>query len=113
MTEWCDIHVEAPAVPFRDLNRPVGGETSETVRARVVRAREHGRSRDSRVASSLPPEARRLLEAATERLGLTARSIDAALCVARTIADLDDSDDLRAVHLAEAIQYRLLDRQGS
>jgi magnesium chelatase family protein len=118
MINWCDIHVEVPAVPFRDLARPGGGETSEIARMRVTQAREHRRSRDEELSrrrdttakASLPPEATRLLEAAQERLGLSPKSIDAVLRVARTIADLDGNDDMRVVHVSEAIQFRWLDR---
>ncbi|MBM4394756.1 MAG: YifB family Mg chelatase-like AAA ATPase [Deltaproteobacteria bacterium] len=121
-----DLHVEVPAVPFRDLARRGGGESSETVRARVVRAAEvqaarfagdagarfNGRMDSRRVASccEVPPEAARLLEAAMDRLGLSARALDRVLKVARTIADLEGCERIGPVHVSEAIQYRLLDR---
>ena len=120
-----DLHVEVPAVPFRDLNRRGKGETSEQVRARVVRAKEiqaarfegtatrfNSRMNAQQVARfcATPPEATRLLEVAMERLGLSARALDRILKVARTIADLEGSEEIKAVHVSEAIQYRLLDR---
>ena len=118
--DWCEIHVEVPAVPFRDLARRRDGETSETVRARVVNARQVQQARDGEVRNrlrtpspaDLPTEAQRLLGAAQERLGLSPRSVDAVLRVAHTIACLDASDDVRVVHVSEAIQYRLLDRHS-
>ena len=112
IVEWADIHVEVPAVPFRDLARKAGGETSAAVRERVVRARDvlSNRLGAPGTKDSLPPEATRLLDAAVERLGLTPASVEAALRVARTIAALDGCKDVRTVHLSEAIQYRLMDR---
>ena len=120
LSDWCGIHVEVPAVPFRDLARRGDGETSETVRARVVKARQVQQARDGEVRhrlrtpspADLPTEAQRLLGAAQERLGLSPRSVDAVLRVAHTIACLDASDDVRVVHVSEAIQYRLLDRHS-
>ena len=123
-----DLHVEVPAVPFRDLSRRGTGETSEAVRSRVVAAagiqaerlagsgaRFNGRMDPARVAAfcRIPPEATRLLEAAMDRLGLSARAVDRVLKVARTIADLEAADDISAVHVSEAIQYRLLDRMAT
>lgn len=122
-----DLQVEVPAVPFRDLSRSEGlGESSASVRARVQRAAQtqarrfagSGHARNARMTSAqvrefcaIPPEATRLLEAAMERLGLSARAVDRILKVARTIADLDGSERVLTVHVSEAIQYRLLDRK--
>lgn len=121
-----DIHIEVPAVPFRDLARPGrGGEPSSAVRKRVEMAREAQAKRfrgtntrcNARMTvaqvnefCAMPPEAIRLLEAAVERLGLSARAIDRIRKVARTIADLEGSEGIETVHVSEAIQYRLLDR---
>jgi magnesium chelatase family protein len=120
-----DLHIEVPAVPFRDLIRRGDGERSESVRDRVVRAAEiqtkrfagcrnrfNGRMDPARVqdACRVPPEATRLLETAMERLGLSARALTRILKVSRTIADLEGEPDIRTVHVSEAIQYRLLDR---
>jgi magnesium chelatase family protein len=109
MVEWCAIHVEVSVVPFRDLG-PSLGETSEQVRARVVQVgRFRGKGRSELNPDDLPSECRLLLDAARERLGLGQKSMDAVLKVARTIADLD-AREMQAVHLSEAIQYRLMDR---
>ncbi len=120
-----DLHVEVPALPVSDLLRASPGEPTEVVRARVVAARERQRARaprgtrylNSRVPSGLlherfspDPRARALLESAITRLGLSARSYDRVLRVARTIADLEGSQEVEAVHVAEAIQFRRLDR---
>jgi magnesium chelatase family protein len=116
-----DMHVEVPAVPYRELAHGGAGEASAPVRARVEEARERQRARGSRpnsrvtmaelAASGTPDlEGHRLLEKAVERLALSARAIDRVRRVARTIADLDRSEAVGADHLAEALQYRLLDR---
>lgn len=121
-----DIHVEVPAVPFRDLAHRDGlGESSVSIRERVLCA---AAAQARRLAGSgvtcnatmtpsqvrehcvIPAEASRLLEAAMERLGLSARSVDRILKVARTIADLDGAERIETAHVSEAIQYRLLDR---
>jgi magnesium chelatase family protein len=122
-----DIQIQVPAVPFRDLTGAAGdGEGSAEMRARVLRAREvqnrrFGRSRihanahmNSRLVKqhcALGLEAQRLLEMAMERLGLSARAYHRILKIARTIADLEAEPQIAPAHLAEAIQYRTLDRQ--
>jgi magnesium chelatase family protein len=115
-----DMHVEVPALAYRALAGSPAGEASATVRARVEQARERQRARGPRSNAALPPpalaaavtlgpEGHRLLERAVEKLALSARALDRVLRVARTIADLDASAAVRAPHVAEALQYRLLD----
>ena len=121
-----DLHVELPAVEPESLHQVPGGDDSATVRVRVVRARARQRerlrgttarvnaeltSRQLRRLCPVPADGERLLAAAMTHLGLSARGHDRVIRVARTIADLEDADALRAEHLAEAIQYRGLDRQ--
>ena len=120
-----DIHIEVPAVRFRELADSAAGETSQTVRERVVRARERQvrryvadgiycnaqmTPRLIRTYCRLEESAERLLEHAVSRLGLSARAYDRILKVSRTIADLEESDVIRPHHISEAIQYRSLDR---
>jgi magnesium chelatase family protein len=122
-----DIHVEMGAVPWKDLSGDRSGEPSVRVRARVNAARERQRarfapggprfnaamgSRDVKRHCHPSPEALTLLERAIERLGLSARAYVRILKVARTIADLEDERAIRIAHVAEAIQYRSLDREG-
>ncbi|PYM90662.1 MAG: hypothetical protein DME04_22080 [Candidatus Rokuibacteriota bacterium] len=121
-----DLHVELPALAPDDVRGPATGDATETIRVRVAAARERQRERlrtpGLRVNSAMsarqvrrfcvvPADAERLLAAAITRLGLSARGHDRVLKVARTIADLDGVETLRAEHCAEAIQYRGLDRQ--
>ena len=121
-----DLHVEVPAVPFRDLAADERGEESVSVRERVIAARArqveryHG-SRAHNNAQLRPGQIRKycridgpgrtLIEQAVARLGLSARAYMRILKVARTIADLEQRDSIAAEHVAEAIQYRSLDRQ--
>ncbi|GGH15268.1 YifB family Mg chelatase-like AAA ATPase [Silvibacterium dinghuense] len=121
-----DIHIEVPAVQYRELrgNGP-SSESSAIIRARVLAARERQRirfakdkmhanaqmtTRQIRTHCELAPESEHLLERAMQQQGLTARAHDRILKVARTIADLDNQDKLNTGHVAEAIQYRTLDR---
>ncbi|HHP7233013.1 MAG TPA: YifB family Mg chelatase-like AAA ATPase [Desulfobacterales bacterium] len=121
-----DIHVEVPAVPYRDLQATSSAEPSETVKQRVTaarrrqsdrfrRARIHNNaqmdSRQLRKHAAVDAEGRRLLEAAVHQLGLSARAYNRILKIARTIADLAASAEITPEHVAEAIQYRSLDRR--
>lgn len=123
-----DIQITVAAVPFRDLSEEAGGSGSEEMRAQVLAARYRQEKRFTRARifanarmtprllkefCPLGPEARRLLETAVERLGLSARAYSRILKIARTIADLAGEKDLAVAHVAEAIQYRTLDRQFS
>ena len=123
-----DIHMEVTPVPFKELTSHRNGERSEVVRERVVRARDiqairfngmNGIYSNAQMGSKLlhsvcelTEEGRTLLKTAMERLGLSARAYDRILKVSRTIADLDASEEIKTEHLAEAIQYRSLDRDG-
>jgi magnesium chelatase family protein len=121
-----DLHVELPALSPDDLRAAAPVDDSSVVRTRVLRARLRQRERlrgsaarvnaemSARQVRRLCPVAadgQRLMVAAFSRLGLSARGQDRVLKVARTIADLEEADGLLAAHLAEAIQYRSLDRQ--
>jgi magnesium chelatase family protein len=121
-----DIHIEVPAVKYKELRGESSAEDSAAVRARVVAARHRQAARfahEKRVYANaqMPPklirkhcainaDGEKLLETAVTRLGLSARAHDRILKVARTIADLDASDSVESRHLSEAIQYRTLDR---
>ena len=121
-----DLHVEVPAVPFRDLAADERGEESATIRERVIaaRTRQVKRYEGSRTHSNaqlrpaqikkycrIDEPGRMLIEQAVARLGLSARAYMRVLKVARTIADLAQRDSIAAEHVAEAIQYRSLDRR--
>jgi magnesium chelatase family protein len=118
-----DLRVEVPPVAFADLDLPSSGEASATIAARVAAARDRQTARfaqasDLRVNADLegaaleefaPPDAegKALIGKVAERMGLTARGYHRVLRVARTIADLDGSADVRKPHIAEAISFRL------
>jgi magnesium chelatase family protein len=123
-----DLHVEVVPVGFDEMTAERRAESSEEIRERVIRAREiqtvRFRSAQSIFCNAMMPSnlvkeiclineaGRALLKSAMERLGLSARAYDRILKVARTAADLAGSPDIRLEHLAEAIQYRSLDREG-
>jgi magnesium chelatase family protein len=118
--------MEVPPVPFRDLTSGESGQSSSEILARVKRAREiqgerfkkmkiHTNagmsSRHIRQFCALDGESNDLMEKAMDRLGLSARAHSRILKISRTIADLESSPHVRAHHVAEAIQYRTLDRR--
>lgn len=123
-----DLHVEVTPVAFNELSSSRQSEPSESVRERVLKAREiqakrfeglQGIYSNAQMGSKLLKEVcvinsigQTLLKTAMDRLNLSARAYDRILKVSRTIADLADSDEIRPEHLAEAIQYRSLDREG-
>jgi magnesium chelatase family protein len=120
-----DIHIEVPAVAYRELSGGCPGTPSGEMRGEVAKARAaqatrfHGGStrynadmthRQTRQFCKLDEECQNLLKVAMTELGLSARAHDKVLRVARTIADLDQSEGIRSCHLNEAINYRMLDR---
>jgi len=121
-----DIHMEVPPVHFKDLSTLEEGQTSEQILGRVKRARAiqterfqrmkihtnaRMNSRQIRQFCVLDSESAELLERAMNRFALSARAHSRILKIARTIADLAESERIRANHVAEAIQYRTLDRR--
>lgn len=123
-----DLHVEVTPVPFSDLTVGNSGECSATIRERVIRARTIQQKRYAQLPGIyanahtgsamlkkfcvLDRDSNQLLKTAMERLSLSARAYDRILKVSRTIADLGGSEKILPVHVAEAIQYRSLDRAG-
>jgi magnesium chelatase family protein len=115
-----DIHVEVPPVKYRELRSEQPAESSQAIRARAETARAVQMRRgysNARMPSKLIREhckldaqGERTLEMAVERMGLSARAHDRILKVARTIADLAGVERIGVNHLAEAVQYRSLDR---
>ena len=121
-----DLHVDVPAVPYRELKGIVKTEPSESIRQRVVAARSiqsrrfrHGHiycnaqmnSRLIKRHCHINPSGHDLLEAAIDKLGLSARAHSRILKIARTIADIAGVAELKQQHIAEAVQYRNLDRR--
>ena len=123
-----DLHVEVTPVPFSELSTLKPQENSSTIRDKVIKAREIQAERykdnngiycNAQMSSKMLKEicvistpGQNLLKTAMERLNLSARAYDRILKVSRTIADLSASPEIKIEHLAEAIQYRSLDREG-
>ena len=122
-----DIHIEVVPVPFKELSASKSGESSDKVRERVIQARKIQDARykqspgtycNAQISSKqirtycvLNEAGQTLLKTAMERLSLSARAYDRILKVARTIADLEGAELILSEHIAEAIQYRSLDRE--
>ena len=123
-----DLHIEVTPVPFSELSKQQLSENSQQIRERVIKARQiqstrykqaesihcnaQMSSKDLKKHCQLNEAANALLKNAMERLGLSARAYDRIIKVARTIADMETSENIETNHLAEAIQYRSLDREG-
>ena len=122
-----DLHIEVPAVKYKELSQETSEESSATIRERVMQARSIQRKRFSKnsihcnaqMASRhfrkhcrIGDDSKKLLETAIDKLGLSARAYTRILKVARTIADLAGVESIQNPHVAEAIQYRSLDRGG-
>jgi len=124
-----DLHVEVTPVAFSELsNTKIKGEPSSAIRERVIKARDiqterykgieamycnaQMSSKQLREICVINTAGENLLKRAMEKLNLSARAYDRILKVSRTVADLAASDDIKVEHLAEAIQYRSLDREG-
>ena len=118
-----DMHVEVPALAYRELASSQPGEDTPTVRGRVEEARARQRRRSPRAnarlsvaelnqMAALGEGGHRILERAVTRLALSARAIERVRRLARTIADMEGSDAVHGQHVAEALQYRFLDREG-
>jgi magnesium chelatase family protein len=121
-----DLHIEVPAVPFKELSGPRDGTTSAVMRDHVMAARavQEARflrsktrqnaqmsTREIRQYCQLSDAGMNLLRSSIQEMGLSARAHDKILRVARTIADLDGSAEIQPEHLNEAVNYRMLDRQ--
>ena len=122
-----DLHIEVTPVPFQELSQKQPGEQSHKIRQRVIKARDiqssrfeklnnvhcnaQMRSKDLKLYCQLNDAGNQLLKNAMERLGLSARAYDRILKVSRTIADLENSENILVQHISEAIQYRSLGRE--
>lgn len=123
-----DLHVEVNPVPFEDLADKNKGESSAEIRQRVIKARDYQNLRFAdfdgiHCNAQLPPKlikkycevddsGNQLIKTAMDKLGFSARSYARILKLSRTIADLEQSEKIKSNHIAEAIQYRTLDRDG-
>ena len=123
-----DIQVEVESVPFEDISKAPKGEPSSAIRERVLNARQIQYERYKNIKGihcnaqmttallqqhvQLDDQALTMLRAAMKKLNLSARAYDRILKVSRTIADLEGSERVETCHIAEAIGYRNLDRDG-
>jgi len=123
-----DLHVEVTAVSFEELASKEKGKSSESIRERVIKSREVQEQRfeknvgihsNAQMSTKqlqkfchLDEKSQQMLKMAMEKLDLSARAYDRILKVARTIADLETAENISTEHIAEAIQYRSLDREG-
>jgi magnesium chelatase family protein len=123
-----DIQIEIVPVPFEKMAEQKPGESSAVIRERVIKARKiqeerfanhpgiycnaQMSSRLLRKYAALNETSKNLIENAMKRLNLSARAYDRILKLARTIADLDHSENIESQHISEAITYRNLDREG-
>lgn len=128
MLDRIDLHVEVTPVAFNELSSVRDQECSRDIRERVIKARERQAVRykdhpgiysNAQISTKtlkqvceISTAGHNLLKSAMEKLNLSARAYDRILKVARTIADLAGTEDIKVEHLAEAIQYRSLDREG-
>ncbi len=125
MLDRFDMHIEVPALNYRELSDDSESESSADIRKRVNRARDIQKERFGDAGfffnSQMPPEttrkvvslcdsSKKIFEGAVEKLGISARAYDRIMKVSRTIADLSDSGQVLPEHIAEAVQYRRLDR---
>jgi magnesium chelatase family protein len=121
-----DIQIEVPGLRYQELASKEAGESSDVIRQRVnaarliqlkrfhktrIHANAQMGSREIRRYCAIEDDAEKLLETAINKLGLSARAYSRVLKVGRTIADLADAEAIQASHVAEAIQYRSLDRR--
>ena len=121
-----DLHIEVPAVEYKDISSTRAEEPSSAIRERVMRAREHQQARFAKDAKTncnarmgprqikqhcqLADESQELIRIAMTELNLSARAYDRILKVSRTVADLDQAEAIAPEHVSEAIQYRTFDR---
>jgi magnesium chelatase family protein len=123
-----DLHIEVPSVSFNDISGSSKGESSSSIKKRINKARKiqlerykgegmyfnsQLKAKQMAVYCSIGKKEKELLKSAFERFNLSARAYNRILKVARTIADLEGSDDIKLEHIAEAIQHRSLDRKYS
>ena len=120
-----DIHIDVPPVAYRDLQNAVAEESSASIRERVIKARKHQtrrfgaekiltnaqmKNRHLKKFCRIDQASAQLLESAVDKLNLSARAYNRVLKIARTIADLEDDENIQPEYIAEAVQYRSLDR---